>query len=142
MQWSLQSPYWAMLLPRCPLCVNRRYSKSTTEIFCLSFAQGREVEFLTAAPQLFGPKFPGDVTKHLEQLATLRKAKASTFAFSESFNLPIRRAAKVFCTKTPSNAIYQVRKELGLQEGSDGLQMTIIFQKAQSNISMVFELVS
>ena len=64
MQWSLQSPCWAMLQPRCPLCVDRRYSKSTTEIFCPLLR-----EFLAAAPQLFGPKFPGDATEHLEQLA-------------------------------------------------------------------------
>lgn len=50
----------------------------------LSFAQGREAEFLAAAPQLFGPKFPGDATEHLEQLAALRKAKAPTSSTNTS----------------------------------------------------------
>ena len=46
----------------------------------LTFAQGkdREAEFLKAAPELFGPKFPRDATEHLEQLAALQKAKSSS----------------------------------------------------------------
>jgi len=41
----------------------------------LTFAQGREAEFLKAAPELFGPKFPRDAAEHLEQLAALQKAR-------------------------------------------------------------------
>ena len=44
----------------------------------LTFAQGREMEFLKAAPELFGPKFPHDATEHLDQLAALQKAKSSS----------------------------------------------------------------
>ena len=46
----------------------------------ITFAQGkeREAEFLKAAPDLFGSKFPRDATEHLAQLAALQKAKASS----------------------------------------------------------------
>ena len=37
----------------------------------LMFAQGRETEFLKAAPELFRPKFPRDASEHLDQLAAL-----------------------------------------------------------------------
>ena len=37
----------------------------------LMFAQGRETEFLKAAPELFRPKFPCDASEHLDQLAAL-----------------------------------------------------------------------
>lgn len=60
----------------------------------LSFAQGREAEFLAAAPQLFGPKFPGDAAEHLDQLAALRKAKAST----SSTNPSVFRKASAYQT--------------------------------------------
>jgi len=52
----------------------------------ITFAQGkeRETEFLKAAPDLFGSKFPRDATEHLAQLAALQKAKASTSSNSSS----------------------------------------------------------
>ena len=46
----------------------------------LSFAQGREAQFLTAALQPFGLKLTGDATEHLEQLAVLQKVKAFTMS--------------------------------------------------------------
>jgi len=50
----------------------------------LTFAQGRKAEFLKAAPELFGPKFPRDATEHLDQLAALQKAKASSSSSSSN----------------------------------------------------------
>ena len=50
----------------------------------LSFAQESEAEFVKAAPQLLGTKFPGEAAEHISQLEALRKAK-STNSSSGSF---------------------------------------------------------
>ena len=50
----------------------------------LSFAQEREAEFVKAAPQLLGTKFPGEAAEHISQLEALQKAK-STNSSSGSF---------------------------------------------------------
>ena len=59
----------------------------------LTFAQGREAEFLKAAPELFGPKFPRDATEHLDQLAALQKAKASSTSSSSSNSSGFRKSS-------------------------------------------------
>lgn len=58
------------------LCHQRVLKEYNKEL--LTFAQGRETEFLKAVPELFEPKFPCDVTEHLDQLAALRKLKSSS----------------------------------------------------------------
>ena len=42
----------------------------------LTFSQGRESEFLKAAPELFGLKFPRDTAQHLDQMTVPQKTKA------------------------------------------------------------------
>jgi len=42
----------------------------------LLFCNNREAKFKAAAPQLFGQAFAKDASDYLDQLATIRKAKA------------------------------------------------------------------
>ena len=110
----------------------------------ITFAQGRETEFLKAAPELFGPKFPRDATEHLDQLAALRKAKASKqqywqlFGFSEAPLLPFQ--SKILCSKTETTALLPAsqRRREAHQEGTEGSQMTINRQFKQFNCMSQF----
>ena len=55
----------------------------------LSFAQGREAEFVKAAPLL--SKFPGDAAEHISQLEALRKAKSSSSSSSTFWKGSLQR---------------------------------------------------
>ena len=68
---------FAQISMLCQQKVLEEYNKELLT-FAQGRAQGREMEFLKAAPELFGPKFPHDATKHLDQLAALQKAKSSS----------------------------------------------------------------
>ena len=97
----------------------------------LTFAQGRETEFLKAAPELFGPKFPRDATEHLDQLAALRKAKSSSSGTGSSlgFQKPPSYQSnhqRYYAPRQRPQPYSQPAKGGGVhQEGNEGFQMTI-----------------
>lgn len=72
----------------------------------LSFAQEREAEYVKAAPQPLGAKFPGDAAEHTSQLEALRRAKVSNSSSNSSFMegmVAAFRPAEVICSEAVSS---------------------------------------
>ena len=68
-------------------CVLQEYNQDL-----VVWAQQREEKFIEAAPALFGQSFPKDVTEYLDQVASLKKAKATAANPPPSSSLGFRKA--------------------------------------------------
>jgi len=69
----------------------------------VEWAQQREHKFNEAAPALFGQSFPRDVTEYLDQVDSLKKAKAATKPQSSGFQ-------KAYSHRPPNKPAYRSQK--------------------------------
>ena len=106
------------------------------ELIIFAQEKEREAEFLKAAPDLFGSKFPRDATEHLAQLAALQKAKASSSSnrpLLPLYSQPILHQGSGH-NLTPGKA----KEEGAHQEGAERTQVTIDEQLYCVSTNLIF----